>query len=430
MTISQPATTRKPRIFYGYWMLVIAFFSCFIQSGCGMYGFSLFVTHLQSDFGWTRSAILTGFTAYSLCQGLIGPLTGRMVDRFGASKTIATGALISGLGFVVLLYNMQDIWSFYLGWALVGIGASGTGNISNSTVVSNWFIKKRGTAMGIMSTGIGAGGLVLPRVIGGYIIPTFSWRTAYLSMGILILLLVPLALILIKTKPSDKGLLPYGAEEGIKATDAKIRRASTQQFTTRGALVTLTFWLIAMSFLLHGFTHMTIIQTQVSHLQDIGFDTTTAAGALSSVGLGSLFGKFFFGWLCDKMEAKFAFAIGIVLELIAVIILIGITPASSPVLLWVYAVLLGFGMGAWLPTMAILISSNFGLMSFATLVGMISMSQNIGGSTGPVFAGRIFDTQGSYHQAYIVLVILYVIALPIILLSRPPKIKGVTTPVK
>ncbi len=429
MNTRQFWTTKKPQVFYGYWMLAIAFFSCFIQSGCGMYGFSLFVGQLQTDFGWTRSAILTGFTAYSLMQALMGPLTGRLVDRYGASKTIATGALVSGLGFV-LLNHMQGIWTLYVGWAMVGIGASATGNISNSTVVSNWFKKRRGTAMGIMSMGVGAGGLVLPRVIGGYLIPDFGWRTAYFVMAILVWLLVPLALFVLKTKPADKGLLSDGAQPGEQIIESRNKFGAAQGFTTKRALTTLTFWLIIISFLVHGFTHISIMQTQVSHLQDIGFPLATAATALSSVGLGSLFGKLFFGWLCDKIHAKYAFAIGLVLELIAIIMLINMTSTTSIVTIWVYAILLGFGMGAWLPTMAILISSNFGLVSFGSLVGMISMAQNIGGSTGPVFAGRMYDTMHTYHQAFIILAILYAISIPAILLARPPKTKSVAAPVQ
>ena len=223
------------------------------------------------------------------------------------------------------------------------------------------------------------------------------------------------------------GLLPDGAPLGEVAVETNKKAAATQGFTTKMAVATTTFWFIGIAFLVHGFTHVSIIQTQGSHLQDIGFPFATAATALSSVGLGSLTGKFFFGWLCDRIQAKFAFAIGLALELIAFIILINMTSSTPLSIVWIYAVLLGFGMGAWLPTMAILVSSNFGLVSFGTLVGIMTMAQNIGASTGPMFAGRMFDAMQTYHQAFIILAILHAIAIPVILLSRPPRVKRVQT---
>ncbi len=420
MTKDSPA--KKTGVFYGYWMIAAAFICLFIHTACGVNSFSLFVNPLQKEYGWGRGEIMASYTIYSLVLALTASLvTGKLVDHYGAGKIVAAGAAIAGIGFV-LLSRMNSIWSFYLSWTVVGIGMSATGALPASTVVSNWFHKRRGTAIGLMSTGIGAGGLVLTPIIGGYIVPGFGWRMASIALALLMWSLIPLALLKIKTRPSDMGLYPDNEPHSNDAQTV-INRGRDSGMTLKQALLTPTFWLIAIPFMAAGFSSVGAFQNQLPHLQDIGFPQSVAVSGLVGVSLGSLFGKFVFGWLCDRIKAKYAACIGFVLEMAAVCILVSLTPTSATTTIWLYAIVMGFGMGAWLPTLSILVSSNFGLASYGVIFSMASLAQSLGSSTGPMVVGHLYDIMHSYHQAFIILIILFAVTIPGILFINSPKLK-------
>ena len=148
-SIEKVSLLRKHKPFYGYRILAVAFWGVFIFAGCGIAAFSLFVKPLQSDFGWGRAEIMVAFTIYYLLTGMVAPFAGKLVDRYGARYVISAGAFVGGLGFVSLNL-MHDLWHFYGGYAVIGLGMAATGHVPASALVSNWFKKRRGTAIGIM----------------------------------------------------------------------------------------------------------------------------------------------------------------------------------------------------------------------------------------------------------------------------------------
>ncbi len=412
-------TTRDPRFFYGYWIVLVAFFCALVHAGCGFYAFSLFVTPLESEFGWGRGEIMVALTLFFFISGLSAPVIGRLVDRYGSKTVISTGALVTGFGFI-MASRVHSLWLFYFGFIVAGLGMAGTGMVPATAVISNWFKKWRGTAMGIMSSGIGAGGVVLPPIVA-YLIPNFGWRAAFVALAVISWLIIPLALWVIKTRPSDMGLYPDGRPE----PDTQFENAASS-FEPRGlnlkmALSTSTFWLIAVSFLAHGFSEVGVLQTQVPYLEDAGFPKATAANAFAVVGFFSLLGKFFFGWLCDRIEAKYACTLGLVVQLAGILILMNVRPGSHMPLLWVYAVVIGLGVGSWLPAMSMLVSTNFGLISYGTIFGTISFFQAMGVASGPLIGGYVYDATGNYRLAFIIFIALYTVAIPTVLASRRPK---------
>jgi len=409
--------SKKPKVFYGYWIVVATFFCVFITSGCGFYAFSLFVKPLEADFGWGRGVIMAASTIYFMVVGVAAPFVGRLVDRYGASKVIAIGAFIAGLGFI-LLRLMNNLWYFYGGWTVVGVGMAAAGIVPAATLVSNWFKERRGTAIGIMSAGVGAGGFVLAPLIGGYLIPNFGWRASYLALALLTwAVVIPLALLVIRTKPADMGLYP----DGVEAPEAAALLSSSEGLTPKMALATSAFWLIAVSFLTSTFGQVGILQNQVPHLEDMGFPAAMAATTLSVVGLGSLIGKFSFGWLCDQIQAKYAWCICLGFQLASIIMLINIGPASSRAIIWLYAIVMGLGSGGWLPIMSMLVSSTFGLASYGTIFGMVTFAEQTGTATGPLTAGYMYDTMNTYHWAFIIFLLLCIVATATILGVRRPK---------
>lgn len=363
---------------------------------------------------------MLGFTIYFLLTGLAAPLVGSLADRYGVRGVIAAGALVTGLGFASLNL-LQSLWHFYVAQFFIGVGMAAIGQVPASAMVSNWFIKRRGTAIGIMSTGIGAGILVLAPLVGSFLIPNFGWRTSYLALGIFTLILIPLALFVVRTKPADMGLYPDGIESPEDVAEAKASLSAVKGLSLKVTLGTAAFWLLAVTFFINGFSGLGVIQNQVPHLQDIGFPLAMAANALTGLGLGSAIGKFIFGWLCDQIKAKYACAISFVLLAVGTIILMSVKPASPLAIIWLYAITLGLGAGGWLPTMSMLISINFGLTSYGAIFGMISLVQAVGGAFGPLFGGYMYDMMNTYQWAFIIFLALYAVAIPAVLLVRRPK---------
>ena len=411
---------RKSKIFYGYWMVAISVLCLALFSGSGVGAFSLFVTSLQTDFGWGRGEIMLAFTIYFLLNGLAAPPVGWLVDRYGVRGVIAAGSLIASLGFASL-YALHGLWHLYIAYFFIGIGHAAIGQVSVSTMVSNWFIKRRGTAIGIMSTGIGIGILILAPLIGGFLIPNFGWNIAYAALGLFNMALIPLAVFVVRTKPSDMGLYPDGVVDDESIAELEASRTATNGISLKMALGTSAFWFLCLSFLVSGFSSMGVIQSQVPYLQDKGFSLVLATSTVTGLGLGSAIGKFFFGWLCDIIKAKYACALSLVLLAIAIVVLIMIKPGAPLAIIWLYAITIGLGSGGWLPTMSMLVNRNFGLVSYGAIFGMISMAQAIGAATGPLFGGYMYDTTNTYYWAFIVMVSAYAIAIPAVLLVRRPK---------
>ena len=409
----------RPRLFYGYWIVATAFFFALVFAGCGFYAFSLFVTPLETTMGWGRGEVMTALTVYFLTSGVSAPLIGRVVDRIGATRVMATGALVAGTG-LFLLSLVSDLWQFYGGYLVTGLGMAATGMVSTTAVVSNWFVRRRGMAIGIMSAGVGAGGLVLAPLIGGFLIPDLGWRIAFRVLAGVVWALVPVALLVIRTRPSDMGLLPDGDSHTEADPGPSAPAAATQGLTARMALATPAFGLMVVSFLTHGFSEVGILQNQVPYLQGTGFTVATAAGVLGGVGLWSTIGKFGFGWLCDRMLPKHVCAIGLGFQLAGTLVLMNLGLQSPPALLWLYALVMGLGVGGWLPTMSMLVSTNFGLVSYGTIFGMISFSQSLGAATGPLLAGHLYDATGTYQQVFLIWIVAYGVSILSVLLVRRP----------
>ena len=273
-----------------------------------------------------------------------------------------------------------------------------------------------------MSTGIGVGVLALAPLIGIYLIPYFGWRVSYLALAIFMWTMIPLALFVVRTKPADMGLYPDGVQEPMDMVAAQVPYSESKGLSLKTALSNSTLWLIAVAFLITGFCSVGVFQNQVPHLQDIGYPLETAVFAATGVGIGSTIGKFIFGWLCDKIQAKYVCAISLLIQAVSIIILISIKPASPVAIIWLYSIIMGLGGGGWLPTMSMLVSTNFGLISYGAIFGMINLTHSVGSAIGPLWAGYMYDTMNTYQWAFTITLFLYAIAITSILAAHRPKL--------
>ena len=418
---SEGTSHHKGRIFYGYYLVAATFVFMLVCIGCGSYAFSLFVRPLEASFGWGRGQVMLGFTIFFITMGVTSPVVGRFVDHYGARAVIAFGAAIMGMGFVIVS-QMSQLYLFYLGYVVIGTGASGLGYVPSSAIITNWFRKRRGIAIGFMSAGMGGGGFVMAPVVG-YLITEFGWRTAYFSMAVIIWVVsIPLALLFVRTRPSEMGLYADGASKPPEQLAGTSPVSAPSSFTLKQATHRPTFWLIVVAFLFSSFSSMGLTQAPVSFFEDIGYSTQTAAAALGAMGVASAIGKVGFGWLCDRVPPKHAGAIGQTLQAGAALVLLNISATSSPTLLWLWAALLGFGEGAWLPTLSLLASTNFGLLAYGAIFGALNVTANTGTATGPLFAGLVFDATGTYYWVFATFALMYAVSIPALLLVKKPRV--------
>ena len=363
---------------------------------------------------------MAGFTIYYAMVGIASPLVGRFVDRYGARSVIPFGAVMMGLGFL-LVSRMSDLYFFYLGYVIIGVGAAAIGPVPCSAIISNWFRRKRGLALGLMSAGIGAGGVVMAPFIG-YMLSHYDWRAAYVSLAvILVAVTIPLALGVVRTRPSDMGLYPDGDDAPIEDAGGPRQAVGERaSFTLKQALRTRAFWFIAIAFACYGFGSGGAQQASVPFLDDMGYPIAVAATALGTIGIGSTISKILFGRLCDRIQANYAFAIGVGLRLAGVLVLLTVRADSPETVIWTYAALLGLGAGAWLPTLSMLTSSRFGLLHYGAVLGALNICLSLGLSFGPLFSGLMHDATGSYLSAFAIFATLLFLAIPAILLVGKP----------
>jgi MFS family permease len=409
---------EKTGFFYGYWILTVGFVCQVIMNGFAGYSFSLYVKPMCSEFGWSRTGIMTGFTIVSLLIGGTSPMIGWLIHRHEAKRIIAAGGLMLGCGFAFLSLT-EELWHFHIFCAVVGIGASAIGVVPATLIVSTWFNKGRGWAIGLMGSGIGVGGFLMPLLTGALLIPNFGWRYSLLATGLLTaLLIVPLALLILKPRPPVVENGPDGMETSEPDRKPRPARPSapTEFVSLTMAGKTPAFWFMCVAFTTFGLANGAMFWHHVPHLADIGFPTAITALALSMVGFGSAVGKFGFGWLCDFIKPGYVLAIGSVFQAIAVLTLMNVKAASPLPLIWLYALTLGLGIGSWLPAMSIAVSSIFGLGLYGVVFGIMNMLFAMAVAIGPIFAGLIYDANQSYFWAFIMSLVLHSISIPAILL--------------
>lgn len=426
------AAESKPKIFYGWWIVLASTIAHIFSGGFYFYGFSTFFMPLVTEFGWSRAAISGAFSMSRIEGGLLGPIGGFLVDKFGPRKMMFLGLTIMGAGFV-WFSRIDSLLSFYLVFILC-VAAGSTLGIHQAGLVSiaNWFRRKRSMAMGIGMSGIGLGGILVP--VLGWLIGQYGWRLAAFIIGLTILITgVPLALVM-RRRPEEYGYLPDGEarETSIRKTEldaAKTGRSlspspSTDRadpkdidFTPGQALRTKVFWLLILIFGIRQFVVSAVAVHQIPFLIGLGISSELAAAILGSIAIISVLGRLGFGRMADIIEKRYVNAICLALIALGCLIL-----ANAQTFWHVIAFLIiyspAYGGGAVL--MNAIRAEYFGRQYFGTIMGLMDFFQMFGMVLGSVFAGYVFDITESYRLAFITFAIMAAIVTVLMLWARRP----------
>jgi MFS family permease len=359
-----------------------------------VFSFGVFFKPLSEAYHAGRGAISFAFTAQNLAAGLFAPLTGRLIDRFGARKVILPGTALFGVMLLSSKLLGGKLWYFYVFLAVMGIIQGCTSPVSYSVVVSHWFNRRRGLGLGLMMLGIGVGAIVVP-FTAQRLIAMFGWRAAYAVFGGMVLMIaLPIAAVFLRNDPRDKGLLPDGVvEAGEDAQPAAGERASVEGLTWKETWHSSTFWLLVSSFFLAGASVHACALHMPALLTDRSVTAQGAAAASSALGLALMIARVGTGYLLDRFFAPRLAAFFFSAAAVGIgVLMFG---AAGKAALGA-AFLIGMGLGAEGDIIAYSFSRYFGLKAFGTAYGYGFGAYVLASAVGALLMGVGFDITHSY----------------------------------
>jgi len=401
---------RISRPFYGFYIVAACFFILFMLWCMVLNTFPIFLKPITEDMGWGRGALAVALLAGSLGAAVAGPVAGMMMDRMGARPVMLAGAITIGLA-LLAGSRITLLWQLYVVFGVIGCGLMCGTIIPCSLLISNWFISRRGTAMGGAFVGTSVGGMVMSPV-ANWIILNYGWRTAFALSGLTILVLVtPVILLVIRTRPSEMGLDPYRhSEAGADGAD------DDWGVTARQALSLWVFWQIGVIMLLVALVTSGLGNHCVAYLSDLGHSPTRAEFAWSVVMGAMTVGKMSTGPISDRWGAKNTMAGACVLLSLSIAILVF---AQTYWVVLAFAAVYGFAVGAPLIVNPLLTSEYLGMRNFGAVYGVLNAVSTLGAAAGPVGAGVFFDSQGTYLPVFYVFIALMLVAAVFSALVKP-----------
>jgi len=408
--------SRKPGFFYGYAIVVAAFFIMVVALG-GNNSFGVFFKPVLDEFGWTRAATSGSLSVCLILAGSLSIGTGRLTDRFGPRLVIIVGGLFFSLGYL-LMSQISTIWQLYLFYGVIaGIGSSAN-IVPLLSTIARWFVKKRGTMTGIVMAGVSTGTMAMPRLVG-WLISSYGWRTSYIAMGAIALVTIVFAAQFLQRDPQSKGQLPDG-ETKVKQEGSNLEAGG---LSFKEAICTRQLWVLWGIALCLGFCYFTILVHIVIHAIGLGISTTSAISILTIWGGTSVVGMFMIGIVGDRIGNKAALLIGFTLMSAALFWLLVVKELW---MFYLFAAIFGYA-SCGSVILSSLTAELFGLRSHGTLFGFINTGFTVGATIGPVLAGYIFDVTSSYQFGFLIAGAVGVIGLILIILLKLFSIKEVKT---
>jgi MFS family permease len=393
-------------VFANRWWIVFAC-ACGLLVGAGsilIFSFGVFLKPVTEDLGITRGDLSAALGISAWCVALSCPIVGWLIDRFGTRRVMIPGVLLFALAVASFgLLPAKSMPIVFLIFCIAGFISGVQTPIPYAAVVSRWFDRERGIALGVATAGVGLGVALIPQ-LAAFLISHFGWRNAYFGLGIAVVVLAWLPVVIFVRDPkvdtaSGRGLA--GSPAALPGIDAM------------AALKTGNFWMLSIAFFLGVMAINGTIVHIVALLTDRGIPLQVATGALSIAGIAIIIGRIICGWCLDRYWGPYVAVCFFILPVIGIALFA--SGWGNPVPL-IGAALCGAGIGAEIDLMAFFISRYFGLKAYGKIYGLMFMLFNIGTGLGPALSGRAFDMFHSYTQIFIV----YEVALAItcLLLAR------------
>tara|TARA_Y100000814_G_scaffold262407_1_gene214110 strand:- start:1335 stop:2561 length:1227 start_codon:yes stop_codon:yes gene_type:complete len=382
------------KIYYGWYIALSGTITSFISLAVLQIGHGAFINDIYEELSWSMTAISTGFSIRVFGAGILSPLGGYLIDKFGPRITCITGTTLTFIG-LIMFSIMTELWVFYLSSIIIAVGMSIGSHNAITASIMHWFDKKRGFAYSFSATGRALGYIgIVPITI---LLSNYGWRDTSLYASYFFLIISLPASFVIKPNPELENKLPVNP-----VNKEKEKRISNTEYGITDALRTPAFWFLAFAQLIYSFGNQMNLVHQQPALKSIGYSLSAVALIVTIFGGIQVFGRLGSGWIGDRIGRSFLLMISFLLMGIG---WIGLLFATPGVIFFITLYLLFYtaGQSAHTATDQTVVADFFGITRFATIKGSMQLIALVGGITGPIMAGRIYDVYGSYDIAFIIL---------------------------
>lgn len=397
----------KSGFFYGWVIVAVSTLALVVSNGLSIGGLPVFYKPMTDDLiagGYisadSSQSMLGGAAGLTfLLAGAFAPIAGFLLKRVSSKVMMCIGCFILG-GALVVYSQTHSAGIVYLSHSLLGVSLGFVGVLVNTVLISNWFRRNRGKALGIVLTGTSFGGVIIPQVATP-LITAYGWRMAMIGVSLIVwVILLPAVIFLVRNSPAEFGLMPDG-ERTAEHNDAA--PVYVDGMTLGQALVTSRFWIFSICAGLIFYGVFVVSQQLNLYLQTpkIGLSREAASGVQSAMFAASVIGKFLFGWLSDRFSSIKVLMLGAVMMFVSSLILLDLRADNV-----VYFVLpFGLSYGGVFVILQLLVADYFGLKNLGPILGAVTIIETIGGALGTRITGMIADRNGGdYSQAFMVLI--------------------------
>jgi len=385
------------------WLVVAALTVILMVASGARFLFGIVLKPVSEQFGWDRAeltgAVLLGMVTLSLCQ----PLVGLLIDKVGPTKIVVGGCALLGLALLPLA-AARELWQVYLFWGvLASLGLAATSPVNATAFVGRWFDRKRGTALSVATSGSAFAQLLIVPV-GAWTLTLTDWQTTYRLLALALLAgMAPLGLLLLRDGPARMVAAGPGGE-GV---------------ALRTALRAPDFWLLALGFVVCGWTMAFPNVHFLAYADDMGMSVLHAANAVSVTAVFSIAGSVLLGLAADRHKRTSVLALVYALRGLAFLLLL-LLPAGN--LVYLYAVVLGISWTATTPLTAAITADRYGARHLGVIFGTMFTFMNLGFGLGSFVDGVIFDATGGYGPSLALNVLLgFVATVGVLAVDKAPK---------
>ncbi len=402
------------KVFAGWRVVAGAFVAMVLVNGLFTYGFTVLVNPIREEFGASLEQVMYSMTLGTLGGLVVGPIVGVLVDRYSVRILMTTGCLITAVG-LYLLAQTESIAVFSVLFGItMTLSMNTMSSLPGSAVVSRWFTRNRGKALGIAAMGTSLGGAIIPALTTWWV-EASGWRGALENLALLTLLVVtPVVWLTIRNRPEDMGLLPEGDVEAPPVTgDAPVSGLGMKEIVRTRA-----FWLVGLSMGLMFAAFSSMLANLAPYAQRLGNSEAAIGTMIALLSIAGLVGKLIFGTAADRINLKYGLWGAHALLLIAFVILLLEPPYW---MLLVAAIAFGLSTGGMLPVWNAMMARVFGVDSFGRAMG--AMGPLITLCILPAYAivGRLFDSTGSYAAGLQVFGVAIIVGALLLLPLRLPR---------
>ena len=407
--------------YYGWVVVGASGTAVFARMAPNITTLTIFILPLSAEFGWSRTLISGSVSVGALAALVLSPAVGWCIDRFGARPVLVVSVLVLGLAMTSMAWATVPL-TFYIAFASARVVFHTSAPIGASTVSARWFIKKRGRAIGIVFLCGAIGGLVFT-MLSAQMIEHFSMKTAWIVIGLVVFgVSVAPSLLLVIERPEDMGLLPDNENPSVAVEERDLlspveENHENDSWTFPEAAKTKAFWMLFFAgmamFCVNTGTNVHI----GAYYLDQGLTLTVAAVAISIGWIVSACGSVVWGWVLEKIEARRAYSVVFMILCVSTVYLLTVDSTAGAL---VAAILIGSVSSGSNVIIAIMYANYFGRNSLGRIRGVSETGVLLGQATGPLLAGILFDSRGSYSFVFLLFGGIALAGSLIVLQARPP----------